>query len=73
MTSQNNGRLDRTYSGADKMLTIIFQNFQIPSKFVTITLKSKITWFYHREMPPKDAEGIANSEYPDQTAPVGAV
>ena len=24
-------------------------------------------------MPPKDADGIANSEDPDQTAPLGAV
>ena len=29
--------------------------------------------FYHRLMHPKDADGIANSEDPDQTAPLGAV
>ena len=29
--------------------------------------------FYHRVMHPKDADSIANSEDPDQTAPLGAV
>ena len=26
-------------------------------------------WLYHRVMSPKDADGMANSEDPDQTAP----
>ena len=30
-------------------------------------------WLYHRVMSPNDAEGIANSVDPDQTAPLGAV
>ena len=30
-------------------------------------------WLYHRVMSPKDADGMANSVDPDQTAPVGAV
>ena len=30
-------------------------------------------WLYHRVMGPNDAEGIANSVNPDQTAPRGAV
>ena len=30
-------------------------------------------WFYHRVMSPKDADGMANSVDPDQTAPLGAV
>ena len=29
-------------------------------------------WLYHRVTSPKDAEGIANSVDPDQTAPLGA-
>ena len=29
--------------------------------------------FYHNVMHPKDADSIANSEDPDQTAPIGAV
>ena len=31
------------------------------------------TWLYHRVMGPNDADGIANSVDPDQTASVGAV
>ena len=27
-------------------------------------------WLYHRKMGPNDAEGIANSVDPDQTAPL---
>ena len=30
-------------------------------------------WFYNRVMSPNDADGMANSVDPDQTAPVGAV
>ena len=30
-------------------------------------------WLYHRLMSPNDAEGMANSVDPDQTAPLGAV
>ena len=30
-------------------------------------------WLYHRVLHPKDADGMANSVDPDQTAPLGAV
>ena len=30
-------------------------------------------WLYHRVLSPKDADGMANSVVPDQTAPLGAV
>ena len=30
-------------------------------------------WLYHRVLSPNDADGMANSVDPDQTAPVGAV
>ena len=30
-------------------------------------------WLYHRVMSPKDADGMANSVDPDQTAPLEAV
>ena len=30
-------------------------------------------WLYYRVMSPKDADGMANSVDPDQTAPLGAV
>ena len=36
------------------------------SKIVTM-------WLYHRVMSAKDADGMANSVDPDQTAPLGAV
>ena len=35
--------------------------------------KSWIMWLYHRIMSPNDADRIANSVDPDQTAPLGAV
>ena len=40
--------------------------------FGEITLKFKQRGFYQRLMHPKDADSIANSEDPDQTAPLGA-
>ena len=30
-------------------------------------------WLYHSVMSPNDADGVANSVDPDQTAPLGAV
>ena len=42
-------------------------------KFAVITLKAEQWGFSLRVMHPKDAEGIANSVAPDQTAPLGAV
>ena len=30
-------------------------------------------WLYHRLKSPNDADGMANSVDPDQTAPLGAV
>ena len=35
--------------------------------------KIRTMWLYHRVMSLNDAEGIANSVVPDQTAPLGAV
>ena len=53
--------------------TINFLNIQTPKKFVVITLKVEQDGFSLRVMHPKDAEGIANSVDPDQTAPLGVV
>ena len=39
-------------------------------KFAVLTLKSEQDGFSLRVMHPKDAEGIANSVDPDQTAPL---
>ena len=59
---------------ADRMVnTVIFLNIQTPKKFVVITLKFWTMWLYHRVMSPNDADGMANSVDPDQTAPLGAV
>ena len=41
--------------------------------FGVLTPKIQTKRFYHRVMHPKDADSIANSEDPDQTAPQGAV
>ena len=43
--------------------------FSDTQNIAVITLKFKQS----REMPRKDADRIANSEDPDQTAPLGAV
>ena len=41
--------------------------------FGEVALKFKQKRLYQRVMHPKDADSIANSEDPDQTAPRGAV
>ena len=50
--------------------TVNFLNIRIPKTFVVITIKSSL-WLYHREMSPNDADRMANSVDPDQTAPLG--
>ena len=42
-------------------------NLKIRSYYPQIQTKA----FFHREMPPKDADNVANSEDHDQTAPTG--
>ena len=53
--------------------TVKFLNFRTPDNFAVIYLKFKkrgqTFWYFIK----KDANGIANSEDPDQTAPIGAV
>ena len=53
--------------------TIKFLNFRKPEKLCYNHPKTGKKRFYHRVMHPKDADSIANSEDPDQTAPLGAV
>ena len=50
-----------------------FQNFRTQENFAVIILKLDKNFFYHGLINPKDADSIANSEDPDQTAPLGAV
>ena len=53
--------------------TVNFLNIRTPKIFVVITLKIWTMWLYHRVMSPNDADGMANSVDPDQTASLGAV
>ena len=49
--------------------TVNFLNIRTPKTFVVITLKLELCqWLYHRVMSPNDADGMANSVDPDQTA-----
>ena len=41
---------------------------QTPEKIAVIILK-KTMWIYHRILCPNNADGMANSVDPDQTAP----
>ena len=50
-------------------ITVKFLNFRAPENFAVIYLKFKLRVFFFQ----KDANGIANSEDPDQTASLGAV
>ena len=52
------------------MYTVNFLNIRTPKKIVVITLKFEL-WLSHRVMSPNDADGMANSVDPDQTAPLG--
>ena len=56
-----------------QVCTVKFLNFRTPKTFAVMYLKFKKRgqnlWVFRQ----KDANGIANSEDPDQTAPLGAV
>ena len=55
-----------------KILANTVKNLKIrtPEKFAVIIIKVGTVWFYDRVMHPKDADGMANSVDPDQTAPL---
>ena len=53
--------------------TVKFPNFRMPAKLCFDLSKIRTKWPNLRVFCQKDANGIANSEYPDQTAPLGAV
>ena len=55
-----------------KCVTVKLLKRRTSENFAVITLKFWTKSLYHREMHQKDAEGIANSVDPDQTAPLGA-
>ena len=54
-------------------VTVKFLNFRTPVKHRCNIPKIQSKRLNLRVFPPKDANGIANSEDPDQTAPQGAV
>ena len=53
-------------------IIVKFLNIRTPEKICCSPPKIRTKWLYHRVMHPKDADGIANSVDPDQTAPLGA-
>ena len=57
---------------SDVQSNVNFLIIWTPKTFVVIT-KIWTMWLYHRVMSPNEADGMANSVDPDQTAPVGAV
>ena len=54
-------------------ITIKFLNFRMPKNFAVNLPKIQTKRPNLRDFPQKDANAIANSEDPDQTAPLGAV
>ena len=52
--------------------TVKFLNFRTPENLAVIYLEFKTKWPNLRVFCQKDANGIANSEVPDQTAPRGS-
>ena len=50
-----------------------FPKYSDTQKFCSNHSKIWTMWLYHREICPNDADGMANSVDPDQTAPLGAV
>ena len=55
------------------LLTVNFLNIRTPKKIGCNHSKIWTMWLYNRVMSPNDADGMANSEDPDQTASLGAV
>ena len=63
-------------SGSPSMFAFIYRKFPKYSDPKNICCYHSKIWtmrLYHRVMSPNDADGMANSVDPDQTAPLGAV
>ena len=60
-----------------KVNTIKVLNFRTPKMLtknqIRLKFKQKFLMSFHREICPKDADGMTNSVDPDQTAPLGTV
>ena len=63
----------KVFSSSEMSGTVKFQNFRTPDIFAVIYLKFKQRGQALRVFCQNGANGIANSEDPDQTAPLGAV
>ena len=59
-----------TLLSAEKLISMIFLNFQTNKRFAKNHSKFFTKTFYHKVMPPKDKDNIANGEDFDQTAPL---
>ena len=68
-----NGNKWRTSNGAIVVFSTLRVKFSDTRKLCCNHPKTGKKRFYHKVMHPKDADSIANSEDPDQTAPLGAV
>ena len=73
MSSSVDSANNEIRSSLKKLVTVKFLNFRRPENFAVINLKIKTKRPNHRVFHQKDANGIANSEDLDQTAPLGAV
>ena len=62
----------RNYIPLVKICTVKLLNIWTPEKISCNHPKIQTKWLYHRVMHSKDADGMANSVDPDQTAPLGA-
>ena len=56
-----------------KVGTVNFLNIRTPKKIYSSHSKIWTMWLYNTVMGPNDADGMANSVDPGQTAPLGAV
>ena len=60
-------------AGEIALITVKVLKLRTPEKIAVNILKICIMWLFHRVVSPKDADWMANSVDPDQTAPRGAV
>ena len=78
----NQARLQLVCSATESSKSLKYAYRQIYRKFPKYSDTQKLCsnhskiltkWLYHGVMCPNDADGMANSADPDQTAPLGAV
>ena len=68
-----NRELTNTSNFTTKIIYRKFPKYSDTQNICCNHSKIWIMWLYHRVMSPNDADGMANSVDPDQTAPLGAV